>query len=89
MKDTVGSSTRRLAHLVVGEDSEGVELDLWRKAGAGCIRAPNDARDKSSMAQPILQRRLMRPIRAFPAPVTAISPSSPLQMTRAWHDEDF
>ena len=58
----------REGHLVVGEDAEGVDVDLGGEPGAGLVAAGNNARHKGAVPQPVLQRRLVRPVRALPAP---------------------
>lgn len=37
------------AHLVIGEDPEGVELDFWGKAWTAGVGAPNHACHKRAM----------------------------------------
>ena len=53
--------------LVIGEDAEGVQLDVWGQARAVAVLAAYDARHKGAVPQPILQCGLVRPVCAFPA----------------------
>lgn len=55
------------ACLVIREDPERVQLDFRREPGAARICAPNDAGHEGSMAEAVLQSRLVRPIGALPA----------------------
>ena len=54
-------------HLVICEHAEGVQLHLRRKAGARVVLPGDHAGHEGAVAQPVLQRRLVRPVRALPA----------------------
>lgn len=44
---------------------EGVQLHVWREAGAGCVLAADDACHKAAVAQAVAEALLVRPVGAL------------------------
>lgn len=65
--------------LIIGENTESVQLDIRRKAWAVRVDRRDDTRHEGAMPQPVLQGGLVRPIGALSADVSHCSASHDAQ----------